>query len=71
MSRLQSTGQPAFVALENNVRRALERADAAARSAQTAAQAYTPADPAAWSGSPPATVQEALDRIAAALGPIT
>jgi hypothetical protein len=31
---------------------------------------YEAADAAAWSGSPPATVTEALDRLAAALGPI-
>jgi hypothetical protein len=32
---------------------------------------YTPAVPGNWSGSPPTTVQEALDRIAAFIGPIT
>lgn len=31
---------------------------------------YTPAVPANWSGSPPTTVQQALDRIAAMIGPI-
>jgi len=31
---------------------------------------YSPAVPADWSGSPPSTVQEAFDRIAAAIGPI-
>lgn len=31
---------------------------------------YTAAAPADWSGSPPATIKEALDRIAAAVGPI-
>ena len=31
---------------------------------------YMPNDPADWSGAPPITVAEALDRIAAALGPI-
>ena len=31
---------------------------------------YTVANPASWTGSPPTTIQEALDRIAAALGPI-
>jgi len=32
--------------------------------------AYAPASPANWSGLPPSTLAEALDRIAAALGPI-
>ncbi len=31
---------------------------------------YTPADAAKWSGSQPATLKEAVDRIAAAIGPI-
>lgn len=31
---------------------------------------YTPAVPGDWSGSPPTTIKEALDRIAAAIGPI-
>jgi hypothetical protein len=35
-----------------------------------AGTAYAPAVPANWVGTPPATVQEALDRIAAAVGPI-
>lgn len=38
--------------------------------ALAAAAPYTPAVPADWSGSSPATVQAALDRLAAALGPI-
>ncbi len=32
--------------------------------------AYSPSTPSDWSGSPPTTIAEALDRIAAALGPI-
>lgn len=32
---------------------------------------YTANNPADWNGSPPTTVAAALDRIAAALGPIT
>jgi hypothetical protein len=35
-----------------------------------ASVAYTPACDADWSGNPPATIQEALDRIAAKIGPI-
>jgi hypothetical protein len=31
---------------------------------------YTPADVADWSGTAPSSLQDALDRIAAALGPI-
>jgi hypothetical protein len=32
---------------------------------------YAPTSAADWNNNPPATVQQALDRIAAALGPIT
>jgi len=35
-----------------------------------ASASYTPADSADWTGADPTTVAEALDRIAAALGPI-
>lgn len=38
--------------------------------ANLSAVPYTPASSADWSGSPPANLQEALDRIAAAIGPI-
>lgn len=34
------------------------------------ATAYTPAVGADWSDDPPATIAEALDRLAAAMGPI-
>lgn len=33
-------------------------------------QDYTPASAVHWENSPPTTIQEALDRIAAAIGPI-
>jgi len=35
-----------------------------------AARAYSPADTTKWTGTDPTTIKEALDRIAAALGPI-
>jgi hypothetical protein len=38
--------------------------------AELYATAYTPVDPNNWIGSAPITVAEALDRLAAALGPI-
>lgn len=37
---------------------------------QETSAAYHPADPTKWSGKPPTSLAEALDRIAAALGPI-
>ena len=40
------------------------------RLAAAEAQPYNAAVPADWSGTAPTTVKEALDRIAAALGPI-
>lgn len=67
MSRLQRTGNAATRGLEDRTEQALERLYGEATSAATA---YTPAVAADWSGDPPTTVQEALDRIAAALGPI-
>jgi hypothetical protein len=53
-------------ALEGNVQRALDQV----RGRVDTLNAYSPAAPADWTGSPPTTLAEALDRIAAALGPI-
>lgn len=47
------------------------RALGAGTAAWATVEGYTPADPIAWNSHPPATVTEALDRIAGALGPIT
>jgi hypothetical protein len=66
--RLESTGLPGMDALEGNMQRALDQVRA--RTDTLAGQPYAAAAPADWSGSPPRTVGEALDRIAAALGPI-
>ncbi len=55
------TGTP-----EADTRRIQRALSGAARDAAR----YTPADAADWTGTPPATIAEALDRIAAALGPI-
>ena len=71
VSRLQRTGDPRNRAIEDRVEAALQRAREAASSEATAASSYTPASSADWNNDPPTTVQEALDRIAAALGPIT
>jgi len=64
--RLESTGTPGMDALEGNVQRALDQV----RGRVDTLTAYAPASPADWTGTPPATLAEALDRIAAALGPI-
>ena len=64
--RLESTGAPGMDALEGNVQRALDQV----RGRVDTLNAYSPAAPADWTGSPPTTLAEALDRIAAALGPI-
>ena len=58
--------------LQDNLDRALERvsgdADSSSSSAATAAMAsgttYTPARAADWDGSPPSTIDEAVDRLA-------
>lgn len=71
-------GSPELERLQDRLRPVLERmsrdADGAETSAQGAATAggtaYTPANASDWTGTAPTTVAEALDRIAAALGPI-
>ena len=67
--RLPAAGSdPAANARE--VQRALDGLGADVGDLSASDIAYTPGNAADWTGSPPATVQEALDRIAAALGPI-
>jgi hypothetical protein len=66
--RLESTGAPGADAIESNVQRALDAVRA--RTDAIAAQPYTPGTPGDWTGAAPTTIGEALDRIAAALGPI-
>lgn len=68
--RLTTTGNPAHVELEAAVRRALDQTHAQLGALAASDIAYTPASLTAWSGTAPSTVGEALDRIAAALGPI-
>lgn len=46
------------------IQRALDRASS------SGGVSYTPASVAHWSGTAPATLQDALDRIAAMIGPI-
>ncbi len=74
MSRAQpfltSTGDPAHVSLETNVRRMADQMHQQLEATDAGDVSYTPAVAANWSGTPPATVREAFDRIAAALGPI-
>lgn len=48
----------------------IEEAFSSVRRDLDAAGSYSPAVAADWSGTPPSTIAEALDRIAAALGPI-
>lgn len=63
LRRLETTGRPELTGLERSVQEQLDgvRADM---------QAYTPGVPGNWATRAPTTVAEALDRIAAALGPI-
>lgn len=71
-------GPPELSALQDRLGPLLERisgdTESAASSTEEAGTAdgtsYTPAVAADWTGTAPTTVQEALDRIAAALGPI-
>jgi hypothetical protein len=72
---LESTGNPEHAVLEANVTRALQRIQTRTNGLSTRADglsdgSYTPAVPGDWTGTPPATLAAALDRIAAALGPI-
>lgn len=70
---IERSGVPGREAAESNAERALN-ASAAALGRRidgvSATIPYSAATPADWAGSPPATIAEALDRIAAALGPI-
>ena len=63
---LESTGG------EGGSARALARVslDIDALNESLSAVPYTPASSSDWSGSPPTNLQQALDRIAAAIGPI-
>ena len=71
-------GSPELERLQDRLRPMLERlsqdadsADGAAQGASTAGgTTYSPANASDWTGVPPTTVAEALDRVAAALGPI-
>lgn len=67
---LTSTGDPAHTALETNVRRLADQMHQQLNDTTGEQVAYTPAVAANWTGTPPTTIAAALDRIAAALGPI-
>ena len=65
---LATTGRPEHVHLESNVRQSLDAFHADLLALDAADVAYTPGSAASWVAPLPATVQEALDRIAAAGG---
>lgn len=70
---IERSGVPGREAAESNAERALgaqRRAFENQINGLDASIAYSAAVPADWSGTSPATIGEALDRIAAALGPI-
>lgn len=60
----------AMAGLQGLVQGDIEEAFTRVRKDLDSAGNYTAAVAADWSGSPPATIAEALDRLAAALGPI-
>lgn len=72
------SGSPDVEALQDRIVPLLEQLASDRASGDTAASAaataggtsYTPASAADWNGDPPSTVAAALDRLAAALGPI-
>jgi hypothetical protein len=65
-----STGRSEHVQLEGIVRRVADQLHGQVGAVADEAATYAPASSTDWSGSPPSTIAEALDRIAAALGPI-
>lgn len=69
-SAAAAAASAAAAALSATDAQTAQTAAEAAQAAAEAAAAYTPAVTANWTGADPTTVAEALDRIAAALGPI-
>lgn len=70
---IERSGVPGREAAESNAERALgaqRRAFENQINGLDASIAYTASTPADWSGSPPATIAEALDRLAALVGPV-
>lgn len=67
-------GSPELEALQDRLGPLLEQLSTDRGDVENAATAggttYEAADDAAWSGDPPTTIQDALDRIAAAIGPV-
>jgi hypothetical protein len=64
VSRFQRTGNPATRGLEDRVEQMAERLYG---EATADADAYTPASASNWSGTPPSTQGEALQRMEAAI----
>lgn len=64
-----------IVAMADEIQDANETQDAATATAATTAtgsgSSYSAADAADWNGTAPSTVKEALDRLAAAAGPVS
>lgn len=67
---LERSGRPEFDALEGNVQRMLDQQYEDMRGIEEGAVRYSAANAADWSGSAPATIAEALDRLAAFVGPV-
>lgn len=63
---LTSTGRSEHVDLERNVRNALDQMRSQYLAMAASDVSYTPTTPSNWSGTAPTTVQQALDRLAAA-----
>lgn len=70
---IERSGVPGREAAESNAERAMNAsAQALGRriDSVSATIAYSAAVPADWSGTPPASIAEALDRLAALVGPV-
>lgn len=68
---LTTTGDPAHTGLETNIRRMADQMHSQLNAMDGGDVSYHPSSVTDWSGNPPRTIAQALDRIAAALGPIT
>lgn len=67
---LATTGRPELEQLEANVRRALDQGHGQLGALDATDIAYAPGTPSNWVSPAPTTVQQALDRLAAAGGTV-
>lgn len=65
---LSPTGNPDHSTLEGNIRRSFDQVTAGVNGLAATGISYVPGNPSDWVSPAPTTVQQALDRLAAAAG---